>query len=493
MFETAEIGHRVDDDVYEAQVPDVRERLLDLQYTLLETRRVALVVVVAGVDGAGKGDTINQMQSWLDPRHVRVHGIGAPSEEEEELPPFARFWRRLPPRGKTAVFMGSWYTQPILDRVRKRTKNTHLDTSMEHIRHFERMLTYERVVLVKLWFHLSKAEQEARLKRLERDPKTRWRVTKTDWAHFELYDRFRKVSSRALRETSSDFAPWLVVSGADANYRQLTVARALITALERATSTASVVPAPPPVPPTPPEVDGRTILDTLDLSRSVKKKKYKARLEELQGELALLTRDPVFRRERALVAVFEGADAAGKGGAIRRAVAGLDARRYYIVPIAAPTDEEKARPYLWRFWRWLPRRGKVAVFDRSWYGRVLVERVEGFAPPADWMRAYSEINEFEEQLVDHGIRVAKLWLHIDPDEQLRRFHEREETGHKRFKITDEDWRNRERAAEYRLAINDMIERTSTELAPWTLVEANDKRHARLKVLETLVKTLSEDS
>jgi len=491
MFETAEIGHRVPDADYEEQVPEVRERLLELQYDLLESKRVALVVVVAGVDGAGKGDTINLMQSWFDPRHVRVHGIGAPTEEERELPEFARYWRRLPARGKTAVFMGSWYTKPILDRVRKRTKNTHLDTSMEHIRHFERMLTYERVVLVKLWFHLSKDEQRQRLTRLEGDKKTRWRVTKTDWEHFELYDRFRKVCSRALRETSSDYAPWLVVSGADANYRQLTVARALIAALERATSSSAATPAPPPVPPTPPEVDGRTILDTLDLSKSVKKKKYRSRLEELQGQLALLTRDPAFRKERALVAVFEGADAAGKGGAIRRAVAGLDARAYYIVPVAAPTDEEKARPYLWRFWRWLPRRGRVAIFDRSWYGRVLVERVEGFAPPADWMRAYSEINEFEEQLVDHGIRVAKLWLHIDPDEQLRRFREREETGFKRFKITEEDWRNREKATEYHAAINDMIERTSTELAPWTLVEANDKRHARLKVLETLIETLSD--
>lgn len=491
MFESAEIGHRVEDDDYEAQVPQVRERLLELQYNLLETQHVALVVIVAGVDGAGKGDTINQMQSWLDPRHVRVHGIGEPSEEERELPEFARFWRRLPPRGKTAVFMGSWYTQPILDRVRKRTKNTHLDTSMEHIRHFERMLTYERVLLVKLWFHLSKQEQRDRLTRLERDPKTRWRVTQTDWKHFELYDRFRKVSSRALRETSSDYAPWLVVSGADANYRQLTVAHALIGALERATSAAGAVPAPPPVPPTPPEVDGRTILDTLDLSKSVKKKKYRSRLEDLQGELALLTRDPAFRKERALVAVFEGADAAGKGGAIRRAVAALDARHYYIVPIAAPTDEEKARPYLWRFWRWLPRHGRVAVFDRSWYGRVLVERVEELTPPADWMRAYSEINEFEEQLVDHGIRVAKLWLHIDPEEQLRRFREREKTGFKRFKITEEDWRNRDKWSAYKMAVSDMIERTSTELAPWTLVEANDKRHARLKVLETLVKTLSD--
>jgi len=491
MFEAAEIGHRVDDEDYDARVPALRVRLLNAQYELLETKKVSVVVVVAGVDGAGKGDTINLLQSWLDPRLVRVHGIGAPTEAEKERPPFARFWARLPPRGNTGVFMGSWYSKPILDRAFRRTKNTHLDSSMEHIRRFERMLTHENVVLVKLWFHLSKKEQKKRLHRLEKDPKTRWRVTAKDWEHFKLYDRFRKVSARAIRETSTDFAPWLVVSGNDANYRQLTVAQALVTAMERANAAPERQPPDPHVSPTPPEVDGRTVLDTLDLSKTLAKKKYRARLEELQGQLSMLVRDKKFHDNGSLVCVFEGADAAGKGGAIRRAVGALDARHYHIVPIAAPTDEEAARPYLWRFWRHIPGRGRVVIFDRSWYGRLLVERVEGFAAKGDWMRGYAEINEFEEQLVEHGIRVAKLWLQISPEEQLRRFEERQQTGFKRFKITDEDWRNREKATQYRDAINDMIERTSTELAPWTLVEANDKRYARIKVLETLVKTLSE--
>ncbi|MCA9605342.1 MAG: polyphosphate:AMP phosphotransferase [Myxococcales bacterium] len=490
MFEAAEIGHEVSKATYAEQVPALRKRLLDAQYELLENKKYALLVLVGGVDGAGKGDTINLLQSWLDPRHVRVHGMGAPSEEEAQRPPFARFWARLPPRGKTAVFMGSWYTAPIVDRVFKRVKDTHLDTAMEHIRHFERMLTHERVVLVKLWFHLSKKEQERRLKRLEKDPKTRWRVTETDWKHFEIYDKFRKVSARAVRETSTDYSPWLVVSGNDANYRQLTVGQAIATALERANAREPGTEPAPPVPPTPPEVDGKTVLDTLDLKKTISKKKYKSELERLQGELALLVRDPKFHEEKSLVCVFEGADAAGKGGAIRRVTEALDARQYHIVPIAAPTDEEAARPYLWRFWRHIPGHGRVLIFDRSWYGRVLVERVEGYAPQAEWMRAYSEINEFEEQLADHGIRVAKLWLQISPEEQLRRFEERKVTGFKQFKITEEDWRNREKWPAYRDAVNDMIERTSTELAPWTLVEAEDKRYARIKVLQTLVETLT---
>ncbi|MGE0792043.1 MAG: polyphosphate:AMP phosphotransferase [Sandaracinaceae bacterium] len=487
MFESAEIGHRVSREVYKAQVPALREALLDAQYRLLESKSCSLIVVVAGVDGAGKGDTVNLVQEWLDPRHVRVHGIGRPSEDEAERPPFYRFWNRIPARGKTAVFMGSWYTDPIVDRVHKRTKNTHLDTAMEHIRHFERMLTFERVVLLKLWFHLSESEQRDRLERLEKRAATRWRVSKTDWANFRLYDRFREVSGRALRETSTDYAPWLVVSGKDARFRNLTVGRALLGALERANQapgdgTSALVPQ------TPPAVDGKTVLDTLDLGLSLDKKKYARELLRHQGELNELIRHPRFAA-RSLALVFEGADAAGKGGAIRRITQALDARSYHIVPIAAPTDEERARPYLWRFWRHLPKRGRVVLFDRSWYGRVLVERVENLTPPSDWTRAYSEINDFEEQLIDHGTIVVKCWLQIDAEEQLRRFEERQRIDFKRFKITDEDWRNREKWPDYRDAVCDMIDRTSTELAPWTLVEANDKRHARVKVLRTITDAL----
>lgn len=489
MFESAEIGHRVDKDTYDARVPALREELLAAQYRLLEQRQRPVLVLVAGVDGAGKGDTINLLQGWLDPRHTRVHGIGPPTEEDEGRPDFARYWKLLPPKGNIGVFMGSWYTRPIVDRAFKRTKNTHLDTSIERVRHFEKMLTDEGVVLLKLWFHLSKSEQKERLQRLESKRETRWRVTPQDWKHFRMYDRFRKVSARALRESSTDNAPWLVVSGAEERYRQLAVGEALLSALRRATEGPREAPPPPPVPHTPPAVDGKTIVDVLDLSQALSKKDYRKRLEALQGRLNLLTRTGAFRKDRSVVAVFEGADAAGKGGAIRRITAALDARTYHVVPIAAPTEEERDQPYLWRFWRHVPGRGRITIFDRSWYGRVLVERVEGFAAPSDWMRAYSEINEFEEQLVEHGTVVVKLWLQIDPEEQLRRFEERKVTGFKQHKLTEEDWRNRDKAGVYRQAVADMIERTSTELAPWTLVEANDKRFARIKVLETLTSAI----
>jgi polyphosphate:AMP phosphotransferase len=487
MFEPAEIEHAIDKHTYEKEVAKLRAELLDAQYAMLEAKNEALAIVIAGVDGAGKGETVNLLNSWLDPRHVRTYGIGEPSDEERERPPMWRYWRLLPPKGKTAVFVGSWYTQPIIDRVYGRIRRSELDGAMEQIRAFERMLYDERVVLLKLWFHLAKDVQRKRLKSLAKDPRTRWRVTDTDWDHFEHYDTFREVSARALRSTSTEYGPWIVVPGAEPRYRALSVGRALLDALCNETMDARREPAVHPVPP----LDGRNILQTLDLGRTLDRADYERQLEEQQGRLATLVRHRRFRK-RSLVAVFEGVDAAGKGGAIRRVTAALDARVVTVVPIAAPTDEERVQPYLWRFWRHLPRHGHVVLFDRSWYGRVLVERVEGFCGNADWMRAYAEINQLEEQLVESGIVLVKLWLQIDRDEQARRFTDRQNATHKRYKIGPDDWRNRDRWKDYEIAASDMIERTGTEIAPWTLVEANDKHFARIKVLRTLCERLEDE-
>ncbi len=235
-------------------------------------------------------------------------------------------------------------------------------------------------------------------------------------------------------------------------------------------------------------IDQRSLLGALDMTLRLDKADYQEQLVTEQARLAGLLRDKRMRRH-ALVAVFEGNDAAGKGSAIRRVAAALDPRQYRIVPIAAPTEEERAQPYLWRFWRHIPARGKFTIFDRSWYGRVLVERVEGFCSPADWMRAYSEINDFEEQLVNAGVVVVKFWLAIDQQTQLERFQEREQIPFKRYKITEDDWRNRDKWDDYTQAVGDMVDRTSSEIAPWTLVEANDKRWARVKVLRTINEAL----
>jgi AMP-polyphosphate phosphotransferase len=484
MFESAELGHTVDKETYDREVPILREALLAAQYELLGGKRFPLVILISGVDGAGKGETVNLLNEWMDPRHIQAHAFGPLTEEEAERPPFWRFWRQLPPKGKTGIFFTSWYTEPILDRACKRTRNADLDAAMEEVRRFERMLTAEGALILKFWFHLSKDAQYDRLRRLEKRGRTRWRVTPTDWKHFALYDRFRKVSERALRETSTAEAPWIVVEGVDERYRSLTVGNAILAALRRRLDDPAQKPPESHTAPFVPPVDHVDLLQRLDLSQKLDKETYERELERLERRLALSTRAAPYR-DVSVMAVFEGADAAGKGGAIRRITAALDARQYRIVPIAAPTEEERAQPYLWRFWRHVPRHGTLAIFDRSWYGRVLVERVEGFASEGAWMRAYTEINDFEEQLAKNRTILVKFWLQVSREEQLRRFQERERTAWKRFKITEEDWRNREKWDAYQHAVVDMIDRTSTEIAPWTLVAAEDKYHARIKILRTL--------
>jgi polyphosphate:AMP phosphotransferase len=463
--------------------------LLEVQRNLAG-KRFPVIIVFAGVDGAGKGETVNLLNEWMDPRHIRTHAFGPPSDEERERPRMWRYWRALPPRGTIGILFGAWHTDPIVCRVTKRTGRAELDRSIEEIVRFERMLTDEGVLLLKFWFHLSKERQKKRLRTLEKDPRTAWRVTETDWAHFEIYDRFRKVSEHYLRQTSTGDAPWIVVEGEDARYRSLTVGRTLLDAVRRRLDGKEPRPAPDRAPPLLPSIDRRRVLGCLDLSPHLTKSKYERQLERWQGRLNLLSRHPKFRGLSVIVP-FEGSDAAGKGGAIRRITAALDARYFQVVPVAAPTEEERAQPYLWRFWRHLPRLGRFTIFDRSWYGRVLVERVEGYCREADWMRAYSEINDFEAELARQGAVVCKFWLQISREEQLRRFKEREKTAHKRFKITEEDWRNRKKWDAYEIAADDMIDRTSTDVAPWTLVEANDKYHARIKVLKTLCKRIEE--
>jgi polyphosphate:AMP phosphotransferase len=483
MFESAELGHKIGKATYDAEVPKLRKALLDAQFDLAQKADFPVIILIGGVDGAGKGETVNLLNEWMDPRHIQAHAMGEKSDEEQDRPPMWRFWRALPPKGTIGIFFGSWYTDPIIERVMGRTRAAQLSQSIERINRFEKMLTDEGALTLKFWFHLSKEAQQKRLKALEKDPKTRWRVTDTDWERFKLYDKFRKVSEYTLRETSTGEAPWIVVEGSDFRYRGLTVGQILLDAMRKRLDNPAK-PAPAGVAPLRAPLDKLDVLDKLDMSQTLSKKAYESALEKYQGKLNLLTRHPKFRG-LSLIVLFEGSDAAGKGGAIRRITGALDARHYRIIPIAAPTEEERVQPYLWRFWRHIPRTGRVTIFDRSWYGRVLVERVEKYCSEADWMRAYSEINDFEEQLVANNTVLVKFWLAITKEEQLRRFKEREQIGFKRFKITDEDWRNREKWDDYEQAVCDMVDRTSTGVAPWTLVEANDKNFARIKILKTL--------
>ncbi|GGY27789.1 polyphosphate:AMP phosphotransferase [Paludibacterium paludis] len=490
MFESAEIGHRIDKDSFREQVPKLREALLDLQYDLKEKADFPVLILIHGFDGAGRGETMNLINEWLDPRLIRTEAFSTPNDEARARPWMWRYWNALPENGRIGMFFGSYYSDPLFARVYDEIDTDALDRKLFDILRFERMLTQDGALVIKFWFHLSREKQKKRLKTLEKDPATSWRVTETDWRHYDLYNPIRKYAEHAMRLTNTADAPWVVVDGEDANYRNLTVANTILNAvrnrLSGAKPQAGNIDAPPLLAP----IDDKLVLDALTLDQSMDKVSYQHELDHLQGRLYRLTRDERFR-DHSLVLVFEGNDAAGKGGSIRRITQALDARSYRVVPVAAPTEEERAKPWLWRFWRNVPGKGGITVFDRSWYGRVLVERVEGFAQEPDWMRAYYEINDFEHQLIDNGAIVVKFWLAISKEEQLARFKLREETGFKRFKITDEDWRNRDKWDQYRLAVSDMVDRTSTSKAPWTLVEANNKYFARIKVLRTVCEAIEK--
>lgn len=484
MFESAEIGHSIDKETYEKEVAELREALLEAQYELKQQARFPVIVLINGIEGAGKGETVKLLNEWMDPRLIQVESFLRPSDEELSRPPQWRFWRRLPPKGRISIFFGNWYSQMLHARVNGDIKSARLDAAISAAERFERMLCDEGALIFKFWFHLSKKQLKERLKALENDPQRAWQLSDVDWQQSEVYDRFVRYGERVLRRTSRDYAPWYIVEGADERYRSLTVGRTILEGLQAALK-HKVRPQPQPhTAPLVASLDNRGLIDSLDLTQALDKDEYKEQLAREQVRLAMLMRDKRFR-QHSLVAVFEGNDAAGKGGAIRRVTGALDPRQYHIIPIAAPTEEERAQPYLWRFWRHMPGRRQFTIFDRSWYGRVLVERVEGFCPPADWLRAYGEINDFEEQLTDFGIVLVKFWLAIDKETQFHRFKTREEVPFKRYKITPEDWRNRDKWDEYVDAVGDMVDRTSTEIAPWTLIEANDKRFARVKVLRTI--------
>ena len=489
MFEAAELGRKVPKKVFDAEEPALHMALLQAQRKLKDAD-FPVIIVVSGVEGAGKGEVINRLNKWLDTRGLQTHAFWDTTEEEAQRPRYWRYWQRLPPSGSIGIMLGSWYTQPIVDRVFENIDDAELDRELRRIEELERLLTDDGALLVKFWFHLSRRDQKKRLRRDVKEGRMSPPLLKK---YGKKYDRFASHCERALRMTDTGHCPWYIIESADRRYRDLTMGKTLLQAM-----TGRLEQDPPPRLPrgghlasaiAAPEASV-TVLDRVDLEASLNPDQYDEQLEKYQRQLSNLAWK-AREKQRHIVAVFEGWDAAGKGGAIRRVTQAVDSRLYRTISIAAPTDEERAHHYLWRFWRHIPRSGRMTIYDRSWYGRVLVERVEGFATPDEWQRAYQEINDFEEQLVDHGVVLLKFWVHISRDEQLRRFHEREQVEHKKHKLTEEDWRNRDKWDEYEAAVNEMVARTSTEYAPWTLVAGNDKRYARVQVLETFCERLSE--
>ena len=451
-----------------------------LQYAQFPT-----LIVLGGFAGAGTSAASNALRQWMDSHGIAICAFEPPSAEERERPEYWRYWLSLPPKGTIGIYLNGWYARPLRDLAHRRSDEEAFDRAADRIAAFENALVVDGALLIKLWIHLDKEARQQRMADLEQNPLTRWRVNASAREGLQYYDEFKRAADRLLQKTDNRGARWQLVDGSTPHYA-LAVGHAMRDAIRQRLGQKKSRPKLvesdwPPAP---------NVLTSLDMEQQVPKKEYQALLERYQGRLYRLTQQ-ARRKGVSTVLVFEGADAAGKGGVIQRLTAALDASIYQIIQIAAPTEEEHAQHYLWRFWRPLPCAGRMVIFDRSWYGRVLVERVEGFADEAAWQRAYGEINDFEGQLTDHGMVVAKYWIHIDKDEQLRRFKARQVTPHKRWKITDEDWRNREKWDEYEVAVDDMVARTHTATAPWTLVEGNDKRFARLKVIDTFCQQLEQ--
>jgi polyphosphate:AMP phosphotransferase len=467
----------------DTRIDTLRDRLLTAQAALTRDKSFAVAVIVTGMPTAGRSEVVNKLLEWFDPKHVSVHALDKLPQASRSKPPMQRFWLTLPARGEIAIYFNGWYDDLLVTAMHspKKAKRTE-QRGVERVRRLEAMLTSDRIRIVKLELRVERRIQKKRIEELRADKATRWRVTKDDRWLAKHYDLARDVLNRIVAATDTSSAPWRIVDGKDPQARLYHAGSHVLKALS---ASAALTPARVASRP----IDARALRKAFKTKASTSvDESYDKELESLQGRLALLSRKDEFAKRSAVLA-FEGMDAAGKGGSIRRLTAALDARQFTVVPISAPSAEELAHPYLWRFWHRIPERGDFTIFDRSWYGRVLVERVRDLAPDPDWQRAYDEINEFERQLAESKIIVHKFWLSIGKNEQLQRFEEREKDALKRFKVDREDWANRRFYDDYQRAAQEMIARTSTEWAPWTVIEADDKKFARLKVLRTVCEAL----
>jgi polyphosphate kinase 2 (PPK2 family) len=492
MLEKINLSKKLNKAEYKQLIDPLEIKLGALQRAAKD-KNVPVIIVFEGWGAAGKGTMINKLILSLDPRGYVVHTTIAPNEEERLRPFLWRFWQRLPERGRMAIFDRSWYRRVLVGRVDKTVKKRDWQAGYGQIKSFERQLTDDGAVIIKFFLHISKKEQKKRFERLEHDSATAWRVTKADWRHNKQYPAYVSAIEEMLAKTDSDFAPWTIVEAHDRRFATVKIFQRVVDMIEtklaaidaeaKAAKTAKArhtkAPGGRPVYL---EKLGSSILEEADLSLSLGRAEYERALKKYQQRIGELQQRAYMHR-LPVVIVYSGWDAAGKGGNIKRLVQGMDPRGYQVIPIAAPNDIEKAHHYLWRFWTKMPKAGHVAIFDRSWYGRVMVERVEGFCSEEEWKRAYQEINEMEEQWVQFGCVLVKLWIHIDQKEQLKRFKQRQVDPHKNWKITEEDWRNRKKWNLYKQAVDEMLYRTSTNYAPWTIVESNCKWYARIKALK----------
>jgi polyphosphate:AMP phosphotransferase len=484
MLSTVNTDNKARKADYKLLITDLEDRLGELQREA-HALKIPIVLLFEGWGASGKGSQINRLLLSLDPRGVRVHSTQPPSEEERLRPFLWRFWTKTPARGLIGIFGRSWYGRFLVDGMDATIPDPSKapDTAYDEVNAFERQLVDDGCLVIKFFLHMTADEQEKRFKALEANPSTSWRVTPNDWEKHDRYTHYYDITEKMLEKTSTDHAPWTVVTAEDWRWATLRVFETVIDRLSRKVSSRYLTRAPLARARAYVQKEIPDILGAVDLNKRLDRPEYTKLLKEHQSRVRDLEHE-IYRQRLPVVIVYEGWDAAGKGGNIKRLSRRMDPRGYQVIPIAAPNDVELSHHYMWRFWQEMPKAGHIAIFDRSWYGRVMVERIEGLCTTEAWQRAYQEINESEEHLVNSGAVVLKFWVDIDKETQFQRFTDRQNLEHKQWKITDEDWRNRERWDDYRIAINEMLYRTNTSYAPWTIIESNDKRYARIKTLET---------
>lgn len=488
MLEKIDLSKKTDKDTFKQLIKEQSGRLGLLQRKLRDAG-IPVMIVFEGMGAAGKGTQINRLIQALDPRGFEVFADRKPSEEERMRPFLWRFWTKTPADGRIAVFDKSWYRRVSTERFGGRVTESQLPGALKDILSFERQLDDGGTVIIKLFLYISKKEQKKRFKKLEQSIDTSWRVTKEDWNRNREYDRYLKINEEMLERTDTERAPWLIVEATDRDFAAAKIMTLVADRLEGALREKEAKADKEPEQLADREESYKNgVLSGVDLTRSLTKEEYKSQIDRLQKRLEQLHSD-LYRLRIPVVLGFEGWDAGGKGGAIKRLTSHLDPRGYKVNPTASPNDIERVHHYLWRFWNNVPKAGHIAIFDRTWYGRVMVERIEGFCTGTDWKRAYQEINEMEAHMANAGAVILKFWLHIDKEEQERRFNARQQNPEKQWKITEEDWRNRGKWDQYEEAVNEMLVRTSTTYAPWVVVEGNCKYYARVKVLKTVVDAL----
>lgn len=490
ILDNINLKQKMSKEEYKAALEELEPRLSLLQRQIKDAN-IPVAIVFEGLDSAGKGERINRLISAMDPRYYKVKSTDRETEEEKMHPFLWRFWQKLPPKGLIHIFDRSWYRKVMQEPFENKISDDTLDTYYQEIINFERLLTDDGMLIIKFFLIISEKEQEKRMTSLTKKKTTKWRVSDEELARHKEYDRYLNICQDMLVRTESDCAPWTIVESTDRRFSAIKIMRTTIRMMEDALKAKENAVPDLPNPLCDANRLNTSILDGLDLSKSLTREEYEKRLKKVQERLTKM-HNSLYAKRIPVVIAFEGQDAAGKGGAIKRLTKCLDPRGYDVCPTPAPNAVERQYHHLWRFWTRLPKDGHIAVFDRTWYGRLMVERIEGFNTEKEWKRAFKELNEFEECLNDHGTVILKFWLQIDKDEQERRFNDRMNTPEKQWKITDEDWRNREKWDMYKVAVDEMILKTSTSYAPWHVIEANSKYYARVKILEIIADRLEEE-